>query len=64
MRQTIEQLAASYEQPEHVVNWYYSQPERLAEVEGMVLEESVVDWVLDQVQLEAKSVSFDELVGA
>lgn len=64
VRQTIEQLAASYEQPEHVVNWYYSQPERLAEVEGMVLEESVVDWVLDQVQLEAKSVSFDELVGA
>ncbi len=64
VRQTIEQLAASYEQPEHVVNWYYSQPERLAEVEGMVLEETVVDWVLDQVQLETKPVSFDELVNA
>jgi hypothetical protein len=36
----------------------------MREVESVVLEECVVDWVLGQVQVEDKNIEFDELMGA
>jgi hypothetical protein len=37
----IEEQAQSFEQPQEMVRWYYQQPERLAEVEAVVLEDNV-----------------------
>ncbi len=59
----VEEFAKSYEKPEEVVRWYYQQPERLREVESVVLEDNVVQWVLSQASVEDKSVDFDELMG-
>jgi trigger factor len=42
----VEELAASYEKPEDVVRWYYSDNRRLAEVEAIVIENNVTDFVL------------------
>ena len=42
----IEELAASYEKPEDVVRWYYGDRNRLAEVEAVVIENNVTDFVL------------------
>ena len=33
----VEELASSYEHPEEVVRWYYSNPDRLTNVEALVL---------------------------
>jgi trigger factor len=46
-----------------VVKWVYSQPQRLSEVESLVLEDNVVAWVLGQVKVEDKAVKFDEFMG-
>ena len=46
-----------------MVKWFYSQPERLAEFEGLAVEENVVDWVLENAKVEDKPVAFDELMG-
>jgi trigger factor len=39
-------IAQSYEHPEEVVRWYYAQPQRLQEVEGVAIEDNVVAWAL------------------
>lgn len=59
----VEELAASYEKPADVVRWYYSDNRRLAEVEAIVIENNVTDFVLSRAQVTEKQVSFDELMG-
>jgi trigger factor len=59
----IEELAASYEKPADVVRWYYGDNRRLAEVEAVVIENNVTDFVLGKVKVTDKAVSFDELMG-
>ena len=59
----IEELAASYEKPADVVRWYYGDMNRLAEVEAIVIESNVTDFILAKAKVTEKSVSFDELMG-
>ena len=42
----IEEFAQSYENPGEVIRYYFSDRNRLAEVEAIVVEQNVVDWVL------------------
>jgi trigger factor len=63
VRALVEEHAQSYEQPGEVVKWFYSQPERLAEFEGLAVEENVIQWVLGRAKVEEKTVAFDELMG-
>jgi trigger factor len=58
----VDELAASYEKPADVVRWYLSDNRRLAEVEAVVIENNVTDFVLGKAQVSNKSVSFDELM--
>lgn len=58
----IQELASSYEKPSDVERWYLSDNSRLAEVEAIVLENNVTDFVLSKVKVSEKSVSFDELM--
>ena len=58
----IEELAASYEKPADVTRWYYSDNNRLAEVEAIVIENNVTDFVLAQAKITEKTVTFDELM--
>ncbi len=62
VRGYVEQLASSYEKPEEVISWYYSDKQRLAEVESMVMEEQIVDWVLGQATVTDKPVTFKEIM--
>jgi trigger factor len=63
VRKLVEEHADSYEQPGEVVKWFYTQPDRLAEFEGLAVEENVIDWVLRQARVVDKPVAFDELMG-
>lgn len=63
VRALVEEQAQSYEQPTEVVKWFYSQPERLAEFEGLVVEDNVVGWVLQRAKVVDKPVAFEELMG-
>ncbi|MCO6414160.1 MAG: trigger factor [Thiogranum sp.] len=64
VRKTIEDLAQSYENPEEVVQWYYSNQEMLAGVQTLIMEETVVEWVASQAKSEDKSTTFEELMQA
>jgi trigger factor len=63
LKTVVQDYAQSYERPEEVVRWYYQSPERLREVESLVLENNVVDWVLSKANVEYKPTDFDELMG-
>ncbi|AEG92668.1 trigger factor [Ramlibacter tataouinensis] len=59
----VDELASSYEKPAEVVRWYYGDNRRLAEVEAMVIENNVTEYVLSQAKVNQKQVAFDELMG-
>jgi len=58
----IEELASSYERPEDVMRWYYGDNQRMAEVEAVVIEANVSDFVLSKAKVTEKTISFDELM--
>jgi len=62
VREMVESIAAPYEDPRQVVDYYYGNKEMLNNVEAVVLEEAVVDWVMDQAQVSDKAMSFDEIM--
>lgn len=64
VRAQVSDFSQSYEDPREVVKYYFSDPRRLAEVEALVLEENVVNYVLGQAKLTEKLVAFDELMGS
>jgi trigger factor len=58
----IEEMAQSYEKPSEVVRWYLSDRERMAEVEGVVIENNVTEYVLSKAKVTDKVLPFDELM--
>jgi trigger factor len=63
VRALVEQEAQTYESPAEVVKWFYMQPQRLSEMEGVALEANVVKWVLSKAKVRDKEVAFDQLMG-
>jgi trigger factor len=64
IRAEVDEFAKSYEDPKEVVRWYYSNQQRLAEMEAYVVESNVVDFVLGKAKVTDKEVSFEELASA
>jgi len=62
VRAKIEKAAVGYEDTSEVINWYYSDKNRLAEVEALVLEEEVVNWIMDKAQVIETELAFDALI--
>ena len=62
VRSVIEDMAKSYEKPEDVVNWYYSDDSRLNDVQQMVLEDQAVEWVLERAKITDTSVGFEDVM--
>lgn len=62
VKQKVEAIAEPYEKSEQVVQYYYSDKQRLAEIESIVIEEQVVNWILSQAKLSDKSMTFKEIM--
>jgi trigger factor len=63
VRAIIQRHAQGYEHPDEVVRWYYAEPARLKEAEGLALEDNVVEWVLGKAKATDTPTTFDELMG-
>lgn len=64
VRQSVEEMAASYEDPEEVVRWYYADQTRLREIENMVLEDQIVDLVIGKAKTAQEAIDFQALMMA
>ena len=62
VRSTIEDMAKSYERPEDVVNWYYSDESRLNDVQQMVLEDQAIEWLVAQAKVSDETVNFSDVM--
>jgi trigger factor len=60
----IEELSQSYEKPAEVMRWYLSDRQPMAEVEAVVIENNVTQFVLGQAKVVEKALPFDELMTA
>jgi trigger factor len=63
VRAVISEHAETFEQPEQMVRWFYGQPERLAEIEAVVMEDNVVEWATSKMQVVDEPVAFEDLMG-
>ncbi len=57
----IDEQAATYEDPKEVVRWFYSNPNRLKDIENLVLEDNVIKYFTSLAKVNEKAVSFEEL---
>ncbi|NOR52372.1 MAG: trigger factor, partial [Gammaproteobacteria bacterium] len=62
IREKIDSIAATYEKPEDVVNYYYEDDQRLKEIESLVLEEAVIDWAIEQADVEEVEKSYGDIM--
>ena len=60
VRATIEEMASTYQDPDEVINYYYSNQEQLSSVESKVLEDQMVEKLLDNAQIVEKECSYQE----
>ena len=60
----VKELAASYERPADVERWYLNDNHRLADVEAMVIENNVTDYILSHAKVTEKKLGFDELMAS
>ena len=58
----VNELASSYEKPTDVVRWYTGDQRRMAEVEALVIENNVTEFVLSKAKVTDKAVNFEELM--
>ncbi|MCF7977585.1 MAG: trigger factor [Chromatiaceae bacterium] len=61
VRSSVEEMAATYDDPQAVIDYYYADRQRLATVESVVLEDLVVERVLEQIEVTDDPISFSEL---
>jgi trigger factor len=62
VRTAIEELASTYQDPEEVVNYYYSNQEQLSSVESKVLEDEVVEKLLGSANIKDSECSYQEAI--
>ena len=62
VREAIEELAATYESPDDVINWYYGNQEQLGTIESNVLEDQVFDYIIGQSAVTDKQVDYQEVI--
>ena len=63
VKSMVEDLAATYEDPQSVINYYFGNEQLLSGVEAAVLEEQVVEMLVAAAQVTDKVVSYKELLG-
>ena len=60
VRAAVEEIASTYQEPDEVVNWYYSNQEQLSGVENTVLEEEVIDKLLENAKVTEQPCTYQE----
>lgn len=60
----IREIASTYEDPDEVVAHFSSNPEQKAQIESVVLEDAVVDFVLTQAKVKEKKAKYEDVIKA
>ncbi len=58
----LRQMAAPYKDPESVIQWYRSNPEQLAMIEALALEEQIIEQLMKQVTIVPEAIKYPDLL--
>jgi len=58
----VDEMCEPYDNPEEIRNIYLQNPQFLGQIENMVLEEQVIDWLTAQAKVSQKKMNFTELM--
>lgn len=62
VREMVEEMASTYQDPEEVINYYYSNQQMLASVESVVLEDQVVDHIIGSAKVTETESSYEDVI--
>lgn len=62
VKEIIEERAAGYKDPQQVINYFYSDEEQLKNIEGIALEEKVVDVLCSEAKAIEEVLSYEECI--
>ncbi|MGE4417661.1 MAG: trigger factor, partial [Marinobacterium sp.] len=62
VRETVEEMAETYQEPQQVIDWYYSNDQILNQIKSLVLEDQVVDHLLASATVTEKAVAYEEAI--
>ena len=62
VREAVEEIASAYEAQQEVIDYYYNNSEQLQQVEGLVLENAVIELLLSQSDVSDEKLSYEELI--
>ena len=62
LKKEIEDKSKSFKDPEQYVNWIYSNEEQLKNIESLVLEDKVAEYLENKSKVEEELLSFEEVV--
>jgi len=60
VRELIEEIASTYQDPEEVINWYYEDNNQLMGIESRVLEDAVVAKLLEQAKVTEEATGYQD----
>jgi trigger factor len=62
VRALIDEMAAAYDDPDQVVNFYYSNDENLKQVEALAVEEQVAEKLLESAKVKTIDMSYADVM--
>jgi trigger factor len=62
VRNYLETMASTYQEPAEVLRWYEQTPQALDNVRALVLEDQILDWLLERAQVTEKASTFAEIM--
>ena len=62
LKKEIEDKSKSFKDPEQYVNWIYGNEEQLKNIESLVLEDKVAEYLEEKSKVEEETLSFEEVV--
>ena len=62
VRETVEELASTYESPDEVINWYYGNQDQLSAIESQVVEDEVFDFILTEAKVTEKRMDYQDAI--
>ena len=62
VRETIVEMASTYENPQEVIDYYYSNAQQLGAVESKVLEDQVIEKLLENANITEKQCSYQQAI--
>lgn len=62
LRAHVEELCASYENADDMVQMYMSNPQIMQQIEPMVVEQMAIDWIIDNGNAKTKKIAFKDFM--